>query len=111
MLRACLWGAAIAATVSLAASLALAADGKAACARDLAATETRLMKTLVKMQTVIKVTPDQKCAEFRQHADVMSKAREVFARCSGQEADRDVRQLQGALDNVNGVIAKSCATP
>jgi hypothetical protein len=84
-------------------------SGKPACARELATTETSLIKTLVRLQTVAKVNQNEKCEIFRTHADVVAKARDVFERCStGPAREQDVGQMDGALDRVKTAIASTC---
>jgi hypothetical protein len=84
---------------------------KPACARELAVTETSLLKTLVRMQAVAKVSQTEKCETFRAHAQVVAKARDVFERCStGPARAQDIGEMDGALSRVNTAIASSCAT-
>lgn len=78
------------------------------CARELAATETGLVRTLVRIKGVAQATPDARCAAYRSHIEVMSRAREVFARCkSGAERDADVGLVDGAISDAKAV-AQSC---
>lgn len=97
--------------LALIASAAPATAGRAACPRELAATETRLLKALVHLQAVAHVGQDDKCATYRTHADVLTQARSVFERCSnGRGREQDVDQMNGALDQINNTIASICAT-
>jgi hypothetical protein len=78
------------------------------CARELAATETGLVRTLVRIKGVAQASPDARCAAYRSHIEVMSRAREVFVRCkSGPERDADVGQVEGAISDAKAV-AQSC---
>ena len=78
------------------------------CARELAATETGLVRTLVRIKGIAQASPDTRCAAYRSHIEVMSRAREVFARCkSGRERDVDVGQMDGAISDAKAV-AQSC---
>jgi hypothetical protein len=82
-----------------------------ACARELAVTETSLLKTLVRMQAAGKVSQTQKCETYRAHAQAVAKARDVFERCStGAGRERDIGEMDGALSRVNSAIASTCAT-
>jgi len=84
---------------------------KPACARELAVTETSLLKTLVRMQSVGKASASEQCETYRAHAAVVAKARDVFERCStGTTRAQDLGDMDGALDRVKTAIATSCAT-
>jgi hypothetical protein len=84
---------------------------KPACARELAVTETSLLKTLVRMQSVGKASAPEQCETYRAHAAVVAKARDVFERCSiGSERAQDIGDMDGALDRVKSAIASTCAT-
>jgi hypothetical protein len=97
--------------LALIAPAASATAGPAACPRELAVTETRLLRTLVHLQAVAHVSGDEKCATYRTHADVLTQARAVFERCSiGRDREQDVDQMNGALDRINTAIASTCAT-
>jgi len=81
------------------------------CARELAVTETSLLKTLVRMQSVGKAPASEQCETYRAHAAVVAKARDVFERCStGAARTQDLGDMDGALDRVKGAIADACAT-
>jgi outer membrane murein-binding lipoprotein Lpp len=96
-------------TVTVAAGASSTAFAAApTCQRELAATETSLVQTLVRMRGVAQAAPDTRCAAYQRHIAVMSKAREVFARCkSGRERDVDLGQMDGAIDNAKAV-AQDC---
>jgi hypothetical protein len=104
----------LAAAFALALSAAPAVAGpapKPACARELAMTETNLLKTLLRMQSAGKVSQTEKCEVYRDHAAAVSRARDVFERCStGPARAQDVGQMEGALDRVQVAIASTCAT-
>ncbi|HXW24353.1 MAG TPA: hypothetical protein VEK73_06385 [Xanthobacteraceae bacterium] len=104
----------LAALLALAAPTASAAAGpaaKPACARELAMTETSLIKTAVRLQTVAKISQSEQCETYRAHAAVVAKARDVFERCStGAAREQDIGEMEGALDRVKTAIASACAT-
>ena len=104
----------IAVVVALAVPAAPAVAGpaaKPACARELAMTETSLLKTALRLQTVGKVSPSEQCETYRSHAAVVAKARDVFERCStGAERERDLGDMDGALDRAKTAIASACTT-
>ena len=91
---------------------AAAPVAKPACTHDLAITETSLLKTLVRMQSVDKASASEKCETYRAHAAVVAKARDVFERCSiGATRAQDLGDMDGALERVKGEIASTCTTP
>jgi hypothetical protein len=80
------------------------------CARELAVTETNLLKTAIRLQAASRLSQDEKCATYRTHADVVTKARQVFERCStGRDREQDVGQMDGALSQIETAIASICA--
>ena len=90
---------------------AAAGPTKPACARELAMIETSLLRTLVRLQAVGKVSPTEQCETYRAHAAVVAKARDVFDRCSsGAAREQDIGEMNGALDRVKTAIASTCAT-
>jgi hypothetical protein len=102
---------AVALALAIPAAPAAAGPAKPACARELAVTETSLLKTLVRMQSVGKASPSEQCETYRTHAAVVTKARDVFERCStGTTRAQDLGDMDGALDRVKSAIASTCAT-
>jgi hypothetical protein len=98
--------------VAVPAAPAAAAPAKPACARELAVTETSLLKMAVRMQSVDKAAASEQCETYRAHAAVVTKAREVFERCStGATREQDIGDMDGALDRVKTAIASACAMP
>jgi hypothetical protein len=80
------------------------------CARELAVTEASLLKTAIRLQAATHASQDEKCATYRTHAHVVSKAREVFERCStGRDREQDIGQMDGVLSQVKSVLASTCA--
>jgi hypothetical protein len=80
-----------------------------ACQRELGATDITLIKSVLRLRGVEGAPEDRQCAAYRQHVAVVSKVREVFERClSGAKRDADLRQLEGALDDANGIITRVC---
>jgi len=79
------------------------------CQRELGATDITLIKSVLHVRGVAHAPEDQRCAAYRQHAATVSKVREVFERClSGAKREGDLQQLEGALEDANGVIARVC---
>jgi hypothetical protein len=101
---------ALAVALALVASAVAAAAGPTTCARELAVIETTLLKAAIRMQAVANISQDQKCATYRTNAEVVTKAREVFDRCStGPDREQDIGQMDGVLSEVRSALATTCA--
>jgi hypothetical protein len=86
-----------------------AGAGSSACQRELGATDVTLIKSVLHLRGLAHAPEDQRCAAYRQHVSTVSKVRGVFERClSGASRDADLRQLEGALDDANAMIARVC---
>jgi len=86
-----------------------AAAGPSSCLRELGTTDGTLIKSLLHLRSLAQAPEDQQCAAYRRHVATVSKVREVFDRClSGANRDVDLRQLEGALEDANGVVARVC---
>ena len=93
-----IWSRAFVIALALMASAVPAAARPATCAHELAVTETSLLKAALRLQAAAHLSQGEKCATYRTHADVVTKAREVFERCStGRDRKQDVEQMDGAL--------------
>ena len=92
------------------ASAMSAAAAPTTCARELAVTEISLIKTAIRLQAAANVSQGEKCAAYRTNAEVVTRAREVFDRCStGRSREQDLGQMDGVLSQVKSVLANSCA--
>ena len=79
------------------------------CLRELGTTDITLIRSVLHLRGVERAPEDQRCAAYRQHVATVSKVREVFERClSGAKREGDLQQLEGALEDANGVIARVC---
>ena len=79
------------------------------CSRELGTTDITLIKSVLHLRGLEHAPEGQQCAAYRQHVVTVSKVRGVFERClSGAKRDADLQQLEGALDDANGVIARVC---
>jgi hypothetical protein len=79
------------------------------CLRELGTTDITLIRSVLHLRGVERAPGDQRCAAYRQHVATVSKVREVFERClSGAKREGDLQQLEGALEDANGVIARVC---
>jgi hypothetical protein len=84
----------------------------ATCARELAVTETTLLKAVIRLQGSAHINQAEKCTTYRTHADVVIKAREVFERCStGRDREQDIGQMNTALSQAETAIASMCSAP
>jgi hypothetical protein len=89
-----------------------AAAGTPTCQRELGAVDLVLIKSVLHLRGVAHAPEAQQCAAYRQHITTVTKVREVFERClSGASRDSDLRQLDGSLDDANGVVARVCDQP
>lgn len=94
--------------VGLAAGPAAGASGKS-CQRDVLTTRSKLIKTVVRLEGAKTAETKDRCTAYREYAQQVTKAREVFARCNSHNAlDKDVSHMDVALTDVQAVIAKSC---
>jgi hypothetical protein len=83
--------------------------GDKLCARELAAIEPTLRKTLMRVTLAEKAGEAERCSAFREHAEIAAKARELFARCStGRDRDIDVGQMDGAVLRAKFVMVRMC---
>ena len=107
------WRAAIQPAAAVAVCLLCSLPAGAApssCQRELGTADITSIKSVLHLRGVEHAPEDQRCAAYRQHLATVSKVREVFERClSGAKRDGDLRQLEGVLDDANGVIARVCA--
>ena len=101
--------------IALALTLIAARDSAAetvdtpACKQDIAATWEKMQEMLGRLKGVARAGQDEKCATYRRHVDVVTRAREVFERCkTGRDRVSDVAHMDGALDDVTSVIDREC---
>lgn len=81
-----------------------------ACRRAIVATRGDLIKTAVRLERASKSQDKERCLAFRQYAEVVSKARDVFTRCNVDRGlDADVSSMNAAMSDVQSAMAKSCA--
>ena len=91
---------------------AASAAAAPSCQRALGTTDITLIKALLSLRKVEQGPEDEKCVAYRQHVETVSKVRGVFLRClTGPKRDADLRQLDDALEDANGVVATVCDQP
>jgi len=80
-----------------------------ACRIELATTWANIKEMVTRLKAVSRSGPDEKCAVYRTHVQVVVHAREVLSRCrSGREREADLAQMDGALEDVNGALGREC---
>jgi hypothetical protein len=84
-------------------------DESPACRIELATTWANMKEMVIRLKAVSRSGPDEKCAVYRTHVQVVVHAREVLSRCrSGREREADLAQMDGALEDVNGALGREC---
>ena len=79
------------------------------CRQELAATWSKMEEMVARLKSAARAGQDEKCETYRDHAEVVVRAREVFERCkTGRDRVGDVAHMDGALDDVNTVIDREC---
>jgi hypothetical protein len=82
---------------------------EAACARDLATTDTRLRQTQARLNASQNRPMAQRCIVFRSHVQVMSAAADVFNRCTtGRHRQENVGQMAGSIADWREIIQRNC---
>lgn len=80
-----------------------------ACRIELATTWANMKEMAGRLKASSRSAPDEKCAVYRTHVQVVMRAREVLARCkAGREREGDLAQMDGALDDVNIALGREC---
>lgn len=80
-----------------------------ACRIELSTTWASLKEMVSRLKAVSRSAPDEKCAVYRTHVQVVLHARDVLARCkTGRDRDSDLAQMDGAIDDVNGALGREC---
>jgi hypothetical protein len=81
-----------------------------ACKRDLTVASAGVTETMSRLKSLAKARSEEKCAAYRAQFLVVVRARAVFANCkTGADRDVEVDRLDGTIEDINGVIAESCA--
>jgi hypothetical protein len=82
---------------------------EAVCARDLAATDTRLRQTQARLNASQNRPMAQRCTAFRSHVQVMRAAAAVFDRCTtGRHRQENVGQMMGSIADWREIIQRNC---
>ena len=80
-----------------------------ACRIELATTWATMKEMVAQLKAVARSAPDEKCAVYRTHLQVVLHTRDVLSRCRvGHEREADLAQMDGALDDVNGALVREC---
>lgn len=95
--------------VALVAILRVSTPAGADCRDDLAAVDKSFEATLERLEKVKTGTPAQKCPVYRQHVEVMTKARGVFQRCNTGTTQREnVGQMNDSIEDFQELIRRTC---
>jgi hypothetical protein len=96
---------------ALPATAAAAAQRDASpCQRNLKLASTGVNDIAGRLKSAAKATGEERCAAYRQHFLVAVRARAVLADCKGgPDRNADIGRLDGAIEDINGAIAESCA--
>jgi hypothetical protein len=100
---------ALALTSALAVSLAAPAAASTAdmCKHNLAAASASMDAARVRAKSAGR--GEESCAAYRRHFLETVKARAVTAMCkNGSEREQDLGKLDGAVENINSMIAATC---
>jgi hypothetical protein len=79
------------------------------CKQSLAAASASMDAARVRAKSA--AAGEEFCAAYRRHFLEVVKARAVAAQCkTGSERDQDLGRLDGAVEDINGVIAARCGS-
>ena len=80
------------------------------CPRDVVSMRTKLIKTAVQLERAGGGGKGQMCSAYRQYADAVSRARQLFDRCNSENAlDRDLSSIDAAIQVAEAAIASNCS--
>lgn len=80
------------------------------CPRDVVSMRTKLIKTAVQLERAGGGGKGQMCSAYRQYADAVSRARQLFDRCNSEKAlDRDLSSIDAAIQVAAAAIASNCS--
>jgi hypothetical protein len=81
-----------------------------ACKRHLTAVSAGMSDSAARLKALAKTRGDARCAAYREQFLATVRARAIFANCkTGEDRDSEVGRLDGTIEDINGVIAESCA--
>jgi hypothetical protein len=81
------------------------------CAQTLPSANARVERVLARIKDARTRTGSDACAAYRSDFFEIVQAREVAALCrSGADRERDLRRIDGAVEDINGAIAQACGT-
>jgi hypothetical protein len=83
----------------------------ASCAQNLASANVRVERVLARIKDARTRQSGDACAAYRTDFFEVVQAREVTALCkTGADRERDLRRIDGAVEDINGAIAQTCGT-
>jgi hypothetical protein len=81
------------------------------CAQTLPSANARVERVLARIKDARTRSGSDACAAYRSDFFEIVQAREVAALCrSGADRERDLRRIDGAVEDINGAIAQTCGT-
>jgi hypothetical protein len=81
------------------------------CAQTLPTANARVERVLARIKDARTRAGSDACAAYRSDFFEIVQAREVAALCkSGADRERDLRRIDGAVEDINGAIAQTCGT-
>jgi hypothetical protein len=81
------------------------------CAQTLPSANARVERVLARIKDARTRAGNDACAAYRSDFFEIVQAREVAALCrTGADRDRDLRRIDGAVEDINGAIAQICGT-
>jgi hypothetical protein len=79
------------------------------CKQNLAVASASMEATRARLKTAR--AGDESCVAYRRHFLELVKARAVTAQCkNGSEREQDLGKLDGAVEDINGMIAARCGS-
>lgn len=85
------------------------APAAADCREDLAAVDRSFTETLERLEKAKNAAQAEKCVVYRQHVEVMTRAREVFNRCqTGLTRRENVGQMNDSIEDFEELIRRRC---
>jgi hypothetical protein len=87
------------------------AAAPSSCAHTLPTANARVERVLARIKDARARQGSDACAGYRSDFFEIAQAREVTALCKrGPERDRELSRIDGAVEDINGAIARSCGT-
>jgi hypothetical protein len=100
---------ALASTLAISAAVPAHAGVSDICKQNLAVASASMEATRARLKTAR--AGEESCNAYRRHFLEVVKARAVTAQCkNGSEREQDLGKLDGAVEDINGMIAARCGS-